>query len=95
MAEGLIGSQAATPPLYPTPELMSELSAQSEVFETAEPETILAWAIERFADRFTMATAFGPEGMTILEMLSRIAPKTWVFNLDTGYQFQETLDLRN
>ena len=42
-----------------------------------------------------MATAFGPEGMVILEMLSRIAPKTWVFNLDTGYQFPETLALRD
>lgn len=42
-----------------------------------------------------MATAFGPEGMTILEMLSRISPKTWVFNLDTGYQFPETLALRD
>ncbi len=42
-----------------------------------------------------MATAFGPEGMVILEMLSRVSPKTWVFNLDTGYQFEETLALRN
>ena len=42
-----------------------------------------------------MATAFGPEGMVILEMLSRVSPKTWVFNLDTGYQFKETLELRD
>ena len=42
-----------------------------------------------------MATAFGPEGMVILEMISRIAPTMYVFNLDTGYQFQETLDLRD
>jgi phosphoadenosine phosphosulfate reductase len=42
-----------------------------------------------------MATAFGPEGCTILYMLSQIEPKTHTFNLDTGYQFQETLDLRD
>ena len=41
-----------------------------------------------------MATAFGPEGMTIIHMLSEIAPETPIFNLETGYQFQETLDLR-
>ena len=33
--------------------------------------------------------------MVILEMLSRIAPKAHVFNLDTGYQFPETLALRD
>jgi phosphoadenosine phosphosulfate reductase len=91
----LIGSQAADPPLYPTPELLAELAEQSQRLETATPEEILAWAIETYKDRFTMATAFGPEGMTILEMLSHISPKTWVFNLDTGYQFVETLQLRD
>ena len=42
-----------------------------------------------------MATAFGPEGCVILAMLAKIAPETYVFNLETGYQFQETLDLRD
>jgi phosphoadenosine phosphosulfate reductase len=28
-------------------------------------------------------------------MLARIEPRVYVFNLDTGYQFQETLDLRD
>ncbi len=42
-----------------------------------------------------MATAFGPEGMTIIHMLSTISPTTPIFNLDTGYQFPETLALRD
>jgi phosphoadenosine phosphosulfate reductase len=54
----------------------------------------LRWSIQRFAPYFTMATAFGPEGMVILHMLSEIAPETPIFNLDTGYQFAETLELR-
>jgi phosphoadenosine phosphosulfate reductase len=41
-----------------------------------------------------MATAFGPEGMTLIHMLAEIAPQTPIFNLDTGYQFAETLELR-
>ena len=41
-----------------------------------------------------MATAFGPEGMTLIHMLAEIAPETPLFNLDTGYQFPETLELR-
>lgn len=91
----LIGSQAADPPLMPTSEVLQELAACSQSMETAEPESILEWAAQRYGDRFTMATAFGPEGMVILEMLSRVSPSTPVFNLDTGYQFPETLALRD
>lgn len=78
----------------PTPEFLAELAVESEKLETATPEEILAWAVARYAPKFTMATAFGPEGMTIIHMLSKIAPETPVFNLDTGYQFPETLELR-
>ncbi len=42
-----------------------------------------------------MATAFGPEGCVIIHMLAEIEPRTPVFNLDTGYQFDETLELRD
>jgi phosphoadenosine phosphosulfate reductase len=80
--------------LQPTSELLDELRRRSEEFETATPQDILRWAVARFAPRFTMATAFGPEGMTILHMLAEIAPDTPIFNLDTGYQFKETLELR-
>jgi phosphoadenosine phosphosulfate reductase len=82
-------------PLVATPELMAELAAASAALENAQPEEIIAWAAQRFAPYLTMATAFGPEGCVIISMLAQVAPETHVFNLDTGYQFQETLDLRN
>ncbi len=88
------GALAADPPLHPTDEFLAELERESQELESATPQQILRWAIDRFAPRFTMATAFGPEGMTIIHMLSEIAPDTPVFNLDTGYQFAETLELR-
>jgi len=78
----------------PPPELLEELAAASRELETATPQDILRWAVGRYAPKFTMATAFGPEGMTIIHMLAEIAPDTPIFNLDTGYQFQETLELR-
>jgi phosphoadenosine phosphosulfate reductase len=81
--------------LEATPELLAELAEASARLETAQPEEIIQWAHERFAPHLTMATAFGPEGCVILAMLSKIAPETYVFNLDTGYQFIETLDLRD
>lgn len=88
------GALAADPPLHPTDDFLAELERDSQKLESATPQQILRWAIDRFAPRFTMATAFGPEGMTIIHMLAEIAPETPVFNLDTGYQFEETLELR-
>jgi phosphoadenosine phosphosulfate reductase len=77
-----------------TPELAAEIEQASSLLELAEPQDILRWTTERFAPRFTMATAFGPEGMVLIHMLAEIAPRTPIFNLDTGYQFAETLELR-
>jgi phosphoadenosine phosphosulfate reductase len=61
----------------------------------AAPQEILRWAVETFYPKLTMATAFGPEGCAILHMLAAIEPRVRVFNLDTGYQFAETLRLRD
>lgn len=78
----------------PSEAFLSELERESLALEKASPKEILAWAVERFAPKFSMATAFGPEGMTIIHMLAEVAPATPIFNLDTGYQFAETLELR-
>jgi phosphoadenosine phosphosulfate reductase len=61
----------------------------------ATPREILEWAVQRFHPRLTMATAFGAEGCVLLHLLSEIEPTVRVFNLDTGYQFPETLELRD
>jgi phosphoadenosine phosphosulfate reductase len=61
----------------------------------ASPWEILSWAVEAYFPRLTMATAFGPEGCVLLHMLAAIEPRVRVFNLETGYQFAETLALRD
>jgi phosphoadenosine phosphosulfate reductase len=61
----------------------------------ATPHEIIQWAVDRFYPRLTMATAFGPEGCILLHLLAEIEPRVRVFNLDTGYQFLETLELRD
>lgn len=74
-----------------------DLKAISDSLETREPEEILRWAIENYSPRLTMATAFGAEGCVLIAMLAQIAPNgrnVRVFNLETGYQFPETLELR-
>jgi phosphoadenosine phosphosulfate reductase len=77
-----------------SPDLLAWLEEQSQRLEKATPEEVLAWAVETYFPRFTMATAMGPEGCVILSMLAKIKPNVYIFNLDTGYQFKETLELR-
>lgn len=93
-SDQLRGALAADPPLNPTDEFLAELESESRALESATPQQILRWAVDRYAPKFTMATAFGPEGMTIIHMLAEVAPETPIFNLETGYQFAETLELR-
>jgi phosphoadenosine phosphosulfate reductase len=76
------------PPVQDWSEISSRLAR-------ATPPEILRWAVDRFYPHLTMATAFGAEGCVLLHMLSEIEPKVRVFNLDTGYQFPETLRLRD
>jgi phosphoadenosine phosphosulfate reductase len=88
-------ARPAVQPVAATPELLEELAEYSRRLEGASPQEIITWAVEKYAPKLTMATAFGPEGCVILHMLAEIDPTTYVFNLDTGYQFKETLELRD
>ena len=72
----------------------AELAAANAELEGRSPEQVLRWAVRRFHPRLTMATAFGAEGCCILHMLADIRPAVRVINLETGYQFPETLELR-
>ena len=79
----------------PSAAVREELAQASRSLERATPAEIIAWGVQRFGARLTMATAFGPEGCLIIHWLAAIAPRTFVFNLETGYQFPETLALRD
>jgi phosphoadenosine phosphosulfate reductase len=70
------------------------IAAAARELAAAPPQDVLRWAVKQFHPRLLMATAFGAEGCCILHMLAEIEPAVTVINLDTGYQFQETLDLR-
>jgi phosphoadenosine phosphosulfate reductase len=72
-------------------EQITEAAAQ---LANQSPQAILRWAVDAFYPRLTMATAFGAEGCCIIHMLAEIEPRVRIFNLETGYQFPETLELR-
>jgi len=71
-----------------------QIAAACAKLDGQTPEAILRWAVDRFFPRLTMATAFGPEGNCIIHILAGIEPHVRIFNLETGYQFPETLKLR-
>src|SRR5690349_7824091 len=71
-----------------------DIAAANEALEGKSPQAVLRWAVAEFHPRLTMATAFGAEGCCIIHMLAEIEPSVRIFNLETGYQFPETLALR-
>ncbi len=72
----------------------SEIFAANELLATAGPQEVLRFAVKQFHPHLLMATAFGAEGCAIIAMLSEIEPTTQFINLETGYQFPETLAVR-
>ena len=81
--------------MFPVAANLESLAEISTTLEGASAQIILRWAVEKYFPKLTMATAFGAEGCCIIHMLAEIEPRVRVFNLDTGYQFAETLQLRD
>lgn len=71
------------------------LRALNHQFEDASPRTMMQWAFESFGHGAVLGTGFGPSGIVLLHLLSRLRPNTTVFYLDTGLLFPETLALRD
>ena len=77
-----------------TPMTPEQIASASDELRNATPQDMLRWAVHAFFPRLTMATAFGAEGCCLIHMLAEIEPRVHLFNLETGYQFAETLELR-
>jgi phosphoadenosine phosphosulfate reductase len=68
----------------------------AEVQLTAEswsPQRVLAWALETFGNRVVISSAFGAEGMVLIDMASRLRKDFRVFTIDTEFLFPETYGL--
>lgn len=71
-----------------------EIVGLANTMEDWSPQEILRWSWERYGNKLTMATAFGAEGCAIIAMLAEITKDIYLFNLNTGYQFRETLETK-
>jgi thioredoxin-dependent adenylylsulfate APS reductase len=62
-------------------------------FGQKTPLELLQWAALEFGDRIALCSAFGPEGMVLLHLVSQLQQPVRVFTLDTGRLPQETHEL--
>ncbi|HYB13106.1 MAG TPA: phosphoadenosine phosphosulfate reductase family protein, partial [Myxococcota bacterium] len=84
---------SASSPPKPSPDGLRQ-EIESGAFETLSTQELLIWALKTFHPRIALSCSFGaPEGMALLDMLSRIEPGFRVFTLDTGRIPQATYDL--
>ena len=65
-----------------------------ELIETASAEEVLAYALEHFHPRLTLACSFQKEESVLAHMLSQLEPDARMFMIDTGVLFPETLETR-
>src|SRR5271165_6364029 len=61
--------------------------------ESFSAEELLDWSLHRFEGRIALASAFGPEGLVLIDIAVRLRPDVRVFTLDTGLFFPETCGL--
>jgi phosphoadenosine phosphosulfate reductase len=69
---------------------ISEIQLEAE---TWTPQQVLAWAFKKFGPRVALSSAFGVEGMVLIDMASRVAPSFRLFTIDTEFLFPETYSL--
>jgi phosphoadenosine phosphosulfate reductase len=67
-------------------------TTEPQLAATATPEEVLAYAVEQFHPRLTMACSFQKEESVLVHMLTQIEPEARVFTIDTGVLFPETLE---
>jgi len=63
------------------------------VAEDWGPEQVMGWAFRSFGNRVAISSAFGAEGMAVIDIASRISKEFRVFTVDTEFLFPETYNL--
>ena len=61
--------------------------------ESRTPQQALTWAFETFGNRVAISSAFGAEGMVLIDMASRLSKTFRLFTIDTEFLFPETYSL--
>jgi phosphoadenosine phosphosulfate reductase len=61
--------------------------------EYLSPQQVLSWAFDTFGSSVAISSAFGAEGMVLIDMASRLTRDFRLFTIDTDFLFPETYNL--
>jgi phosphoadenosine phosphosulfate reductase len=67
-----------------------DLTALNSELADASAEETLEWAKNTFGNDLVLTSSFGADSAVMLHLVHRVAPRTRVLFLDTGYLFPET-----
>jgi phosphoadenosine phosphosulfate reductase len=70
-----------------------EIAAVQSISEAWSASRVLSWAFAAYGDRVAISSAFGAEGMALIDMASRVQKDFRVFTIDTEFLFPETYSL--
>ena len=73
--------------------MKEELRAAQAAADTWSAELALCWAFDRLGDDVALVSAFGPEGMVLIDMAAHIQRGFRLITVDTGFLFPETHQL--
>jgi phosphoadenosine phosphosulfate reductase len=73
--------------------VIEQIRSIQPVAEQWSAEQVLRWAFDKFGRDVAISSAFGAEGMTIIDMASRVHPDFRLFTIDTEFLFPETYNL--
>lgn len=73
----------------------NEFREANVLLERSSASEAIQWGFETFGNEIALATGFGPSGVVLMDLVSRIRPGATVFYLDTGFLFEETYRLRD
>ena len=68
----------------------SDLDQQNRALGASTPEELIEWASGRFGEKLIASTSFGATSAVMLHLVHRLAPRTRIICVDTGYLFAET-----
>ncbi len=73
--------------------MKDKIAAVQLTAESWSPQRVLSWAFETFGSDVAISSAFGAEGMVLIDMASRIRKDFRLFTIDTEFLFPETYNL--
>jgi len=67
-----------------------DLDQQNRAVAASTAEELIEWASQRYGDKLIASTSFGATSAVMLHLVHRVAPRTPIICVDTGYLFPET-----